>query len=144
MWVPTTLLSGNVVTIKKEYLAAQPIGWTDLNFSFSGGATQNLPIQVSDSSVTIIPVSVNDNDPGIVYTGSWGYSNNRGLGDYNDDVHYSEANNDYFEFAFTGTGIELITEKDNSQGDIDIYVDNVFQQTVGTFNDGPVSPTKRI
>ncbi|NOU70259.1 hypothetical protein GC098_02195 [Paenibacillus sp. LMG 31458] len=128
-------LSGSVVTIKKEYLAAQPIGWTDLTFSFNGGATQTLAISVIDSSPAITPVSVNDNDPGIVYTGSWGYSNNRGLGDYNDDVHYSEADNDYFEYAFTGTGIELITEKDVSQGDIDIYVDNVFQQTVGTFHD---------
>lgn len=130
------LQSGKTVTIKKEYLAVQPTGTAYLTFAFSGGATQTFAIAISDSSAPVTPVSVNDNDAGITYTGSWGYSYNRGLGDYQDDVHYTEVNNDSFEYAFTGTGVELITEKDVSQGDIDVYVDNAFQQTVSTYHDG--------
>jgi alpha-galactosidase len=76
----------------------------------------------------------NNTDPGIVYSGSWSLNGNRGFGDYNDDVHFTQTNNDSFQFAFTGTGIELITEKDAQQGDIDIYVDNVFKQTVSAYN----------
>ncbi|MFC5402028.1 X2-like carbohydrate binding domain-containing protein [Cohnella soli] len=125
-------LTGDTVAIKKTYLAAQPVGTTRLTFAFSGGATQTLVIDVADTSVRTL--SVNDADAGIVYTGSWGYSWNRGLGDYGDDVHYTQNNNDYFEYAFTGTGVELITEKDSSQGDVDIYIDGVFQQTVSTYN----------
>ncbi|WP_258171325.1 X2-like carbohydrate binding domain-containing protein [Paenibacillus sp. R14(2021)] len=125
-------VTGGDVTIKKAYLAAQPVGMTRLTFSYAGGASQTLAITVQDTSVQTL--SINDSDAGIAYTGSWGYSWSRGLGDYNDDVHYTENNNDSFQYAFTGTGIELITEKDSSQGDIDIYLDNVFQQTVSTYN----------
>ncbi|QGQ97246.1 hypothetical protein EHS13_21330 [Paenibacillus psychroresistens] len=137
-----TLISGtdytvasDLVTVKKAYLAAQPLGINNLDFSFSGGANQTLIVTISDSDTQLSTVSVNDNDPGITYSGSWGHSTGRGLGDYLDDVHYTEANDAYFEYAFSGTGIDLITEKDSSQGDVDIYVDNVFKQTVSTYND---------
>jgi hypothetical protein len=129
------MVSGNEVTIKKEYLAAEPIGTTNLIFSFNGGAAQTLAITVSNTGAQNSTASINDNDPSITYSGSWGYSTGRGLGDYQDDVHYTEANDAYFEYSFTGTGIDLITEKDSSQGDIDIYLDNVFKQTVSTYND---------
>jgi hypothetical protein len=128
-------VSGNEVTITKEYLATQPIGTTNLIFSFNGGAAQTLAITVSNSGAQNSTVSINDNDSGITYSGSWGHSTGRGLGDYLDDVHYTETNDAYLEYAFTGTGIDLITEKDTSQGDMDIYVDNVFKQTVSTYND---------
>ncbi|WP_244163276.1 glycoside hydrolase family 27 protein [Paenibacillus pectinilyticus] len=80
------------------------------------------------------PIQVNDTDTGITYTGTWNLSSGRGFGDYNDDVHWTQTNNDYFQYTFTGTGINLISEKDPSQGNIDIYVDNVFKQTVSTYN----------
>ncbi len=76
----------------------------------------------------------NNTDPGITYSGTWSLNGNRGLGDYDNDVHFSQTNNDYFQFTFNGTGVEVITEKEAGQGDIDIYVDNVFQQTVSTYN----------
>jgi alpha-galactosidase len=76
----------------------------------------------------------NNTDPGITYTGAWSLSGNRGFGDYNNDVHFTQTNNDSFQFTFTGTGIEWITEKAADQGNVDIYVDNVLQQTVNTSN----------
>ncbi|WP_201264891.1 X2-like carbohydrate binding domain-containing protein, partial [Brevibacillus reuszeri] len=42
--------SGNVVTIKKEYLATQAVGTTSLVFMFSAGATKTLAITVSDTT----------------------------------------------------------------------------------------------
>lgn len=125
-------VSGSEVTIKKEYLAAEPEGTTRLVFSFAGSETAMLTITVADTTSQII--SLNDNDSAISYSGAWGYSWSRGLGDYNDDVHYTEANGDYFEYEFTGSSIEYVTEKDSSQGEVDIYLDGVFQETVDTYH----------
>ena len=50
--------AGNTVTIKKEYLAQQPVGTTNLTFAFSAGATQTLAIAVSD---TTVPPPTGDN-----------------------------------------------------------------------------------
>ncbi|CAM4384631.1 hypothetical protein FHS16_003537 [Paenibacillus endophyticus] len=127
------LVSGDQLTIKKEYLAGSANGMANLTLSFSGGVPQTLAIAVSDTSRGR-HVLVNNDDSDISYKGAWQHGRNRGLGDYKDDVQYTENNNDYFEYQFAGTGIELITEKDSSQGDIDIYVDDVFKQTISTYN----------
>ncbi|MBM7788144.1 X2-like carbohydrate binding domain-containing protein [Tenggerimyces flavus] len=78
-------------------------------------------------------IQVNNDDPQITYTGSWSRSTGRGLGDYLDDVQYTEANGDAFQYTFVGTGVDYVTETHNSQGDVDIYVDGEFKQTVSTF-----------
>jgi hypothetical protein len=128
-------LSGDQLTIRKEYLAARANGMTNLALSFSGGETQTLAIAVSDTSRGRY-VAVNNDDSEIMYMGAWQHGRNRGLGDYKDDVHYTETTGDYLEYAFKGTGIAFITEKDSSQGDMDIYIDGVFQQTVSAYHAG--------
>lgn len=127
-------LSGSLLTIRKEYLAEQPTGMTNLTLTFSEGAPQTLAVAVSDT-LRGRYIDVNDDDTGISYKGAWQHNRNRGLGDYKDDVHFTEKDNDYFEYAFQGTGIELITEKDPSQGDMDIYIDGEFKQTISTYHD---------
>lgn len=110
---------------------------TDLGTYNSGFSSVNLPSHASRLlKVKSLGgyVTVNDDDTGIAYTGSWQRSYNRGLGDFMDDVHFTQTNNDYFEFTFQGMGIDLITEKDPSQGDMDIYIDNNYVQTVSTYN----------
>ena len=79
---------------------------------------------------------VNDNKPSIVYTGTWTYSpaNTRLFGDKTGDVHASTINNNYFTHSFYGTGIEYIGQKNSFLGNVDIYIDNVFQQTVSCYN----------
>ncbi|NOU77161.1 hypothetical protein GC098_38360 [Paenibacillus sp. LMG 31458] len=75
---------------------------------------------------------VNDTDSGITYSGSFSYSNNRNLGDYANDVHQTSVNNNFFQYTFTGTGIDYIgvKNKNNDIGDQDVYIDGVFAQTV--------------
>jgi hypothetical protein len=80
-------------------------------------------------------VAVNDTDPAIAYSGNWGYSNGRGLGDHQDDVHYAEANGAAFQYTFTGTGIDWVTETHESQGEAEVYVDGVLVDTVDTHLD---------
>lgn len=78
-------------------------------------------------------LTVNDTDSAITYSGNWGYSSGRGLGDHGDDVHYSEADGSSFEYAFVGTGIDWLTETHSSQGEAEVYLDGVLVDTVDTF-----------
>ncbi|WP_158301665.1 X2-like carbohydrate binding domain-containing protein [Paenibacillus mesophilus] len=49
-------VSGNTVTIKKEYLAKQTVGMANLTFVFSAGAPQTLSIAIVDTTPTpVIP-----------------------------------------------------------------------------------------
>jgi hypothetical protein len=80
-------------------------------------------------------VEVNNNDPQIVYTGNWNYSSGRGLGDFQDDVQWTEGNGDSFSYQFVGTGVDYVTETDPGQGDVDIYIDGELKQTVSTYLD---------
>ena len=73
---------------------------------------------------------VDDTDSSITYTGSWGYSSGRTYGDLGDDVHYTQTNGDSATITFTGTGIDVLTEANNDEGDIDVYVDGVLDRTV--------------
>ena len=80
-------------------------------------------------------LAINDDDSAIVYHGTWGQSTGRGLGDHEDDVHYSEADGSAFEYSFVGTGIDWVTETHESQGDAEVYLDGVLVDTVSTYLD---------
>ncbi|WP_030491201.1 X2-like carbohydrate binding domain-containing protein [Micromonospora chokoriensis] len=130
----------------------------DLRVSYEGAWQRNgnrevaavaeqLTVDVRDSSASgakaakkqaeagVRTISVNNDNPEIVYTGSWGRSTNRGLGDFQDDVHYAEPNGDAFQYSFIGTGVDYVTELHESQGDVDIYIDGEFKKTVSTHLD---------
>ncbi|WDQ35561.1 X2-like carbohydrate binding domain-containing protein [Paenibacillus marchantiae] len=123
------------LTIRKQYLTQLPKGTTSLNVIFSAGDPQSLAIRISDTT-GIRFIMINNDDPAIKYNGSWSRSTGRGLGDYKDDVQYTEKNDDSFEYTFKGTGIQLFTEVDQSQGDMDIYVDDQFKETVSAHRNG--------
>lgn len=105
--------------------------------------TQPLTVSVFDSSEgdtapqqgSSNVLAVNDTDPGITYSGNWGYSSGRGLGDHQDDVHYAETNGAAFEYTFTGTGVDWVTETHESQGEAEVYLDGVLVDTVDTHGD---------
>ncbi|TDD23760.1 glycoside hydrolase family 27 protein [Kribbella turkmenica] len=104
--------------------------------------SEPLTVAVTDSSARagvtnagVRTVEVNNDDSQIVYTGSWSRSTGRGLGDYQDDVQYTETNGDSFSYSFVGTGVDYVTETHNSQGDVDIYVDGQLKETVSTYRE---------
>ncbi len=144
------------VTPQKK--AAISVNDDDLRVSYEGAwkrndnrevpaVSQPLPVTVTDSSaagnktaaratdVGVRTIEVNNNDPGITYTGSWSGSTGRGLGDYQDDVQYTEKNDDSFSYTFVGTGVDYVTETHESQGDVDIYLDGELKKTVSTHRD---------
>ncbi len=80
---------------------------------------------------------VNDNDPRAVYTGSWTSDPNRPFGDVGDDVHATSKDGDAVEFSFTGTGVDVLGERNSDLGDIEVSVDGQFDSTVSAKGEGP-------
>jgi len=79
--------------------------------------------------------AVNDTDPSLAYTGSsWFYNPNRGIGDYQDDVHATPTNGDSVSYPFTGTGISVITEINTDEGNVQVLLDGTLQATVSAYS----------
>ncbi|HTJ72960.1 MAG TPA: hypothetical protein VL551_35810 [Actinospica sp.] len=74
---------------------------------------------------------VDDDSLAISYTGSWSDSGFRGLGDYDDGVHYTTTNGDQATLTFEGTQVSFATETNSDEGTFEVLVDGVNQ---GTFN----------
>lgn len=128
------------VTVNDDALGMKYGGaWTRNGGAEVASTSQPLTVNVTDTGTPTPPVStgptrttsINDSDPGIVYSGQWGSSSGRGFGDYQDDVHYAEhPGSDAFSYTFTGTGISYLTELDSSEGDADVYIDGQFVKTI--------------
>ncbi|WP_200933954.1 X2-like carbohydrate binding domain-containing protein [Microbacterium sp. Leaf320] len=131
----------SVLTVNDDSLRVGYAGdWVRNNGNEVPATSQPFTVAVSDTPgggtptppATGLTVTLNDSDSRIGYSGSWGYSNNRGLGDHADDVHYVETNGAAFEYTFQGTGIQYVTEKHESQGEVEVYLDGQLVETVDT------------
>jgi hypothetical protein len=133
----TTIVCMSSVTADGAWSCSVPIATT--------GAHTLVATQVSATSEFSIPSAsvylyfgpaltgrLNDDNPGIFYTGSWKYNSNRGFGDYLKDVHYTAGNNDKMAVVFTGTSIQVFGEQNTDQGNLGISIDGGPQQTVST------------
>jgi hypothetical protein len=60
-------------------------------------------------------VRLNDTDPDFQYSG-FSYQDDRGLGDYDNDVHYASANGSTVTYTFVGTGIKVYGELSTDEG----------------------------
>ena len=76
------------------------------------------------------------NDSAATYDSNWYLTTNRGYGDYNDDTHHTTTNGAAAQFTFTGTGIQLLSERNGDMGNADIYLDGVLQQNVNLYVSG--------
>jgi hypothetical protein len=82
-------------------------------------------------SVPTATTMVNDDDPGITYSGAWTHATGRGAGDYNDDVHWTSTNGASFTYTFTGTGIDVIGPKSSASNHFSVAIDGA---TIGQFS----------
>jgi hypothetical protein len=60
-------------------------------------------------------VRLNDTDPDFQYSG-FSYQNDRGFGDYENDIHFASANGSTVTYTFVGTGIKVYGELSTDQG----------------------------
>ena len=84
-----------------------------------------------DGFAILTATRLNDTDSSITYSG-FSYSNGRGYGDYQDDVHYATANGSTATLTFTGTGVQVYGEQYTDQGNIGISIDGGTQQVIST------------
>ncbi|MGW5577559.1 glycosyl hydrolase family 95 catalytic domain-containing protein [Micromonospora chokoriensis] len=70
------------------------------------------------------------NDTMLTYDANWHHTTARGYGDYNDDTHHSTTVGATASYTFTGTGVEYLSERFSDMGNVDVYLDNVFQTNV--------------
>lgn len=100
-------------------------------------ADVELPVQQELVDLSGAPghlTPVNDTAPGITYTGSWSYVSGRSFGDFGNDVHSTTTDGDSVSYSFTGSGIEILSEKYSDEGDIAVYVDGSLYQTVSAYD----------
>ncbi|MFE7244547.1 hypothetical protein [Streptomyces sp. NPDC057582] len=74
---------------------------------------------------------------GVVYTGTgwdWKNSSRGGAGGWADDVHAMQAAGDSFELAFNGTAIDLITQVNTDEGEVELFLDGRSVGTVDNYN----------
>jgi hypothetical protein len=76
------------------------------------------------------------NNTQLTYDSNWHLTTARGYGDYNDDTHHSTTVNATASYTFTGTGVEYLSERFSDMGNVDVYIDNVFQANVNLFVSG--------
>ncbi|TDW21831.1 X2-like carbohydrate binding domain-containing protein [Kribbella kalugense] len=133
---------GSAIRVNDDDLRVSYDGAWQRNNNFEVPAvSEPLTVAVTDSSqaktadVGSRTMEINNDNSQIVYTGSWSQSTGRGLGDYKDDVAWTETDGDSFSYNFVGTGVDYVTETDPGQGDVDIYIDGQFKQTVSTYLD---------
>ncbi|HVK22142.1 MAG TPA: discoidin domain-containing protein [Actinokineospora sp.] len=111
----------------------KPAGFT-LASDTTSGAVRYLVIDAFKVHDGATETTVNDNAPGITYSGAWTYDSNR-PGDYSNDSHYTRTHSNYAEYTFTGTGIDLIAGKAPSFAKhMQIYIDGVKDQMVSQYN----------
>ncbi len=129
----TGMITGTPTTVGTQYVTIIASNTTGV-----GGALLNITVNPSGSYTT-----VNDTGSGYTYTGSdWAYSANRGLGDYNNDVHYCTTNGSNVTFTFTGTGFDYISETNSDMGNVSISVDGGTATTVSAYSASRVAQVK--
>ncbi|HEY5397051.1 MAG TPA: hypothetical protein VIL16_16820, partial [Trebonia sp.] len=137
---PTTSTTTQVLVAGEGFSSSMPVyvsGTQASGVQYLSGGFLIVPVPAgtpaSQISVGTPPAGIrlNDTDPTISYSG-FSYSASRGLGDYDNDVHYATANGSTATLTFSGTGIAVYGEQYTDQGNIGISIDGGAQQTVST------------
>ncbi|MFJ6568917.1 right-handed parallel beta-helix repeat-containing protein [Streptomyces sp. NPDC091292] len=79
-----------------------------------------------------------NNTSGVVYGGSgwdWKNASRGGGGGHLDDIHATQTKGDSFELAFNGTAIDVITQVNSDEGEVDLYLDGEYVTTIDNHND---------
>jgi hypothetical protein len=67
-------------------------------------------------------IRLNDTDPAFQYSG-FTYQNGRGLGDFQDDIHFASDNGSTITYTFVGTGIKVYGEQSSDEGHFSAVLD---------------------
>ena len=118
-----------------KFITDNPDGSVTAILLFSGSTWENTPDSLYKNNscpVTFYPKSQPKlretfNDTTAQYSDGWFYQTNRNAGDWNNDAHVTTNSGSYCEFTFTGSGIELLSEKFHDMGEIGVALDGLSQ-----------------
>ncbi|RKP56270.1 DUF1080 domain-containing protein [Cohnella endophytica] len=121
-------LNGNVVlSARDNTFAAGAVGLSANNgtkVQFDDAWIARLAASTQTTSPPT-SVTVDDRDPSIIYSGTWGQSTSSL--DYLTTESWSKVAGAYAQFTFTGTKIEYLSMKQKNMGFVDVYVDGVLE-----------------
>ena len=143
--ITEAIVGGEVVPLQVQAAGETGCPVTDVHAA-TAGMPQNFPdtVHPNDDGAQVIAnvvyetlraIAHNDNDSSASYFGAgWIASTGRSFGDYLGDVHATGTNGDSMEFTFAGPRIDYVTELNSDEGDVDIYLDGVFQGTASCYS----------
>lgn len=82
---------------------------------------------------------IDDHSPAIVYTGNWRVNGHRLFPDVATSIRYTSTNGDSVDFSFSGTGIDVMGELNQDQGNLGVSLDGGAEVIVNT---APASPLR--
>ena len=117
-------ITNNLMTEKPESLSPAA-----LSIATNAGL---LPEFASIRAKKPVPVlqMVDDADPALVYSGTWTAASGRHLGEWADTIHHTGKDGDSVTYAFTGKGIEVLTDLNPDEGSVDIFMDGTLAKTI--------------
>ncbi len=92
----------------------------------------------------VAPTIVNDNSTQVTYTGAWGYSANRGAGDYDNDLHYATTAGVSVSVTFTGTGLQFLAPLDPRGASASVTLDGAAKGTVSESGANTYTPQQVV
>ncbi|MDF7799087.1 hypothetical protein P4C99_06405 [Pontiellaceae bacterium B1224] len=122
-------VNGTDVTTKQSF-------WLLYN-SIAGGETVDCSIYRNQHPESFSFVKTDgyehlNDTAGVVYTGSW--STQEITSCYNGDIQTTTTAGDAFEITFYGTDVSFESMKASNMGNVDVYIDGVFRQTVSCYS----------
>lgn len=117
-------LTNNIMTEKHDELSAAAA-------SIVANAGLEKDFEAIRTNVPVPPLeTVDDAALAIVYRGSWSAGSGRHLGEWADTVHHAAKDGDSLSYSFMGKRIEVLTDLNQDEGAVDVYVDGVLAKTV--------------
>lgn len=130
-------------SLSPRFITANPDGSVTAILTFSGQLWDDKPDSLYKNNSCPITFYTTPqlqavktfNDTEAKYSGDWLHQPKRGYGDYQDDVHVTTKPGVYVDFAFTGRGIEVLSEKYHDMGDVEVLIDGVSRGTFSLYQD---------
>jgi hypothetical protein len=132
------LRTGDVIrTINGTQVTDRNSFWAVYNRA-AGGSTLTLSVWRNQSSTTVTmpkatAAELLNDTAGVSYTGSgwdWKSAGRGGSGSFMNDVWASTHIGDSYTISFNGTGIDLVTETNSDEGQVDVFLDGVLDRTI--------------
>jgi hypothetical protein len=135
--------------------AAAPFPTQQVDYSITGLVPGSHTLQIVNNAANLLTIDAfvveadrqvtNDTGLKVTYTGSgWAYSSSRGYGDYADDVHYTSTSGSAVSFAFTGTSVSWLAQRNSSSGPVEIYLDGVDEGALTPQTSGSPYPVRQV